>query len=182
MVRRAPSWFSSTGANASFRRSIILAATQNRSRYRNRKKTLSECHAYAPASPGLFSIDHETWGKRSREVTWWKGYYSPLLDPTSTLSGSSVLMLRRRHLSHDMRKGPQVGVSGSLNQLSSSIIRCLTCWNILCAPSYDIRLLFFAGHVFFWKHSRTTAVILPRGRRAIGSRNLVNQPNGDRSL
>ena len=28
--------------------------------YRNRKKTLSECHAYAPASPGLFSIDHET--------------------------------------------------------------------------------------------------------------------------
>lgn len=49
---------------------------------------------------------------------------------------------------------------------------------ILCS------LLFFVGHVFFWKHCRTTAVTMPRGRRAsegIGSRNSVNQPDGDRS-
>ena len=60
----------------------------------------------------------------------------------------------------------QKTASGCKWVLKSIEYQLYSMFDILCAPSYDIRLLFFAGHVFFWQHCRTTAVILPRGRRA----------------
>jgi hypothetical protein len=77
------------GANACILRSILLAATQNRSR--TGIEATQRMTRLRPASPGLFSIDHETRGKRSREVTWLKGCYAYQKDITP--SGSNIYSL-----------------------------------------------------------------------------------------